>query len=668
MNFGGAAPASMPRMAPMPMHHMPMTSTTTTTTTMMGVAPRGPFASAAAPMMQQRRPDRTLELVQIASTLDPSSKTLNEYDEPRRLLNKYIELPKGDAVFLKLVECFVFCYRTRGPHEPAVMPNATFYFSRLQRCNSPLVNTIDKVVGYRCCGCRHTTLSPNEYLVGAAQLVSVQFVSPQALFKSLSELRKHVRECPYIERSVRDAVASSSNTVQLADYMTAWYYLLELFAQKKGFPQLPIQNNTGRNNGMSNNRNYPATYNNRPAVGRPLGSYQQHRPGQLKPPPPGSVRPSSKPTSPQLPTLEDEIFATLEHCRERALINNNFGLEESFKSRLVVTDLSKFPISTTSVPVSPLLEVLLQSVTAVQRWTKRDNNSQPLVFFECGCCKNMMDDAFCASTGAAADAADFLLNGQGWNHLAVECSKIRGSIRQKLLNMKARTTPDEWQKQARIVQDNFDTWKRLYFPNQGEQGNAKGARAVARRNKAWRPITWRFLVGTKAAALRTDNLGNQNDAVWQVNKNAFPHQTKDDDVLVGWNGSHKGNQRFMKLLYEFRPIFLDANASKKQREVVARILVQTIFKRGGQFLTVGTSGDIMPPTALPLPRAVWITYRALKFGATVILNPPQVKTGRGSCVEDLECAPQRDLFGTEVVRHNKQSSVQLLKKGIPPEL
>jgi hypothetical protein len=643
-------------------------------------------------------PNKTLELKQIAATMGPTSLSLYQPS----LIESFTKLPRDDAGLIGLVECFTFHYRQRQPHEPTVMPNASLYFTKLQQSSSLFAMSLEQVIGFRCCACRHTTQMPGAYRVGAAQLLACEFLGPESVCKSLLELRTHMSGCPDVPPEFKGAFSNSSSIctgngkTSLDQYIFEWIQALKISAHAKGFPPIkatptPIPPHTpskrtvpGRNGTLQNvgrSSVDPSVGVLRAALGSaPMQQQQLARHFALQQ---GALATAGKrgytatavqtlPAASQTITnLEEELFSDLQRSVEVALMESNFGLQ-SFKSRRLVTDLSELPTESSHGAVAPLLEVLLQSLCAVQRWTaageKRSNQDMPesssqirkaRVFIECIYC-NDSSHSFCVSTGTAREAADFIFEA-GYKHLCLDCQKAPSSLKQKLVKLKSSFGIEQCNMQTRIIEENFKQWIHL-FPDHEKIGKKTSQEAT--NVKFWRPLTWGFLQETRGAAVRTDKLACDDVSAVLLGRagKTLPYTMKDDDVLIGWNGALKGNIAFLYLLDSFRKAFVEA--SPVQQNVIASFAVSTVATRGGRFYAVNPTNYIMPPTVVPPKEAVDFALRTLKYGAMVLIKPPQdhTKAGRGSCVLDSEVVPQRDVFSNEIVR-NKRLKLQIGTEG-----
>ena len=413
---------------------------------------------------------------------------------------------------------------------------------------------------------------------------------------------------------------------------------------------------------------------------------------QQQQPPPLCLQTQNALTTQKIPTVvpvetEDEAFRELDDCITTALSSNNFGLE-MMKSRTLATDLTELPISEGSL-VSPLLELLLQSycmtlrakpsipepskkrsaeemevvdLTAeAQPLPEQKQSRGPKVYFECGYC-DCEKATFCITTGNAREAATFIAS-SGLQHLAEECKEVPYDVKQKLNKLKESKVTV--QKNHALVENHFASWKTEFdTQTQGKANTETGGPHV----RFWRPLSWSFIEQVGASAISDKDggvKGERSPLLPEDPSKKLPYAQRDVDVLVGWNGAHIGNRLFMDLLNEFKPAYLDEGMSERQQKVIAGSIVGMIWASGGRFYSVSSNYATVPPVPLSPEKATLITLDILKHGAYLLLQPTPdcTKTGRGSRVLDCEYAPQRDVFGTEIIRNKRYKLAEPLKDG-----
>ena len=179
----------------------------------------------------------------------------------------------------------------------------------------------------------------------------------------------------------------------------------------------------------------------------------------------------------------------------------------------------------------------------------------------------------------------------------------------------------------------------------------------------WRPLTWKFIKENGGSCIADASLSYKETSIFlaaKEDKKLTHDELRDDDVLFGWNGRHLGNLRFLQLLWHARPAFWSKGLSSSQQKIIAYEVMRAIDKRGGRFFSVNPN-PILPPKLEPKERAVTLIMQTLKRGNVVLYQPPPnpLKKGRASCVVECELAPQRSLYGKEIL-FNKR-----FKKSLP---
>lgn len=697
------------------------------------------FGATVAGANNGERTQKTLELKAVCSSMRPNdfggAANNGTMASQSHLFNR---LPSEQAALLTLIECFTFKYRNRLPHEMSVMPNATLYYTRLSRADSPLRSRMEEVVGFRCCACRHTSKTPDQYIVGSTQLICMNYLDAKSAIKMVLDLKAHIFKCPLVPKHVKDSLVASTmlspNHSSMEDYINAWHKSFLGFSKTRGYPKLGNKSDT--NNGQSSrqphfqngNRNFPTQMATETATNRsrimanmqnndslPNG-YQQNAnnnaalshaqvleealkvaafPAPVRyqqQQPPQCLQTQNAFLTQQFPTVvpvetEDQVFRELDDCITTALSSNNFGLE-MIKPRTLASDLTELPLSKGSV-ASPLMELLLQSYCMTLRAkpsepdsgtkrsaedmevvdltdaahlpSERKQSRGPKVYFECGYC-DCEKTMFCLTTGNAREAATFIVS-SGLKHLAGECKEVPYDVKQKLNKLK--DSKDTFQKNHELVEHHFASWKAEFDTQvQGKTSADTGGPHV----RFWRPLNWSFIEQVGASAISDENGGVKGENAPLLPEDPsrkLPYAQRDDDVLVGWNGAHIGNRRFMELLNEFQPMFFHEGISARQQGVIAGSVVALIGARGGRFFSVSSNYATVLPVPLTPARATLITLDILKHGAYVLLQPPPdcTKTGRGSRVLDCEYAPQRDVFGTEIIRNKRYKLAEPVKDG-----
>lgn len=219
--------------------------------------------------------------------------------------------------------------------------------------------------------------------------------------------------------------------------------------------------------------------------------------------------------------------------------------------------------------------------------------------------------------------------------------------------MRERIGGEQRYKQKRIIEQSFKSWESK-FP-----GNTREKKVWTRetdQTQMWRPLTWKFIEANGGACIADASLSHEEPCVfWEVGESKqLPFAVRNDDVLFGWNGKHLGNRRFLDLLSIARPAFSTESLSALQQKIIACEILNKIGKRGGRFYSVA-SNPILPPTLQPPEKAVSLILQTLKRGNVVLYQAPPdpSKRGRASCVLECEMAPQRSLFGKEVMLNKK---------------
>ena len=653
----------------------------------------------------------TLELKAVCSSLRPNDFGGDVTRAMARQSQLFHSLPREEAVLLTLIECFTFQYRNRLPHELSVMPNATLYFTRLSRSDSPLKNRMEYAVGFRCCACRHTSQTPDQYIVGSTQLICMDFLDSKAATKIINDLKSHILNCPLVSDHVKASLTSPTTSISpkhssMKDYLTVWHESLLEFAKLSGYPKITQKDNSIRVNNAATNRIMErlASQNGKNSNNLANGNRQEvqnngtlfqesvmqdalrvqqtylqpHRPSQ-------SLPTNRTPTTQQIPTVdplvevEDEVFQDLDLCISTALSNSNFGLEV-MKSRTLASDLTELPISKGAL-VSPLMELLLQSYCLTLRENpsalepgrqeiseamdvvdltntedeKEELDQQqprgPKVYFECGYC-DCQKTRFCLTTGDAREAAIFI-NSTGLQHLTEECEALPYDVRDKLSKLK--DSKSTCHNNHHLVEHHFASWKAEFGDSQAVHDTS--IKTGGHHVRFWRPLSWRFVEQVGASAISDQHSGMKGEKTTLLPADPskkLPYAQRDNDVLIGWDGAHIGNRQYMDLLNECLPAFQNEGLSDVQRKLIAGTAVRLIGARGGRFYSVSSNYATVPPVLIPPDKAALITLDILKYGASILLQPPpdNNKTGPGSRVLDFEFAPQRDVFGTEII-HNK---------------
>lgn len=613
----------------------------------------GPIAEAQAP--------KTLELKVVVRDMTPRSSANHAGHVLPAMNQKWVNLAKQDATLIQLIEVFTFQHRRRMPMEPEVMKNASLYYNRLKDKKSALGNRITDVTGFRCCGCRHTTMGANSgYIVGAAQLiVSSDHFHKTAVLKSLMSLKEHMLQCHFITPPIKQALGESPpifspRNTSLENYIESWIQSVVLFSQRFGYPKLqPSLTNNMQNRGPM-------------GTTQGLTAFQQAR-----------YHPAPYQQPAVVDDTENVVRWELEDCVNQALVGNNYGVA-SVKPRTIVPDLSDLPISAPQ-EVSPILEVLLQSLCAIQRWrttsaaitpTKRSNeemketkkmtDKQRLsnVFFECRYCNN---HSLCASTANAKDTAEFILE-SACKHLCEECPEVPEEVQEKLETMFLQITDAQRSKQTRVIEQNLNSWKALFPENTG--GGKKKSTKRVQQSKFWRPLTWKYLEENTGACIADASLADKGPCAYLVDSETkkLPFEPRRDDVIFGWNGKHVGNRRFLELMNDARlALFEQESPSVEQDRVIACELMRAIGRRGGRFFVL--SNPLTPAVMVPPEKTVHLILQSIKRGNSVLLQPfnDPNKRGRGSYVLECEVAPQRSLFGKGIVRNKR------FKKSAPVE-
>lgn len=624
-----------------------------------GLMQQNGHAPAGGPMAEVQAP-KTLELKVVTRDMTPRSSAHHAGHLLAALNQKWVNLAKQDATILQLVEVFTFQTRRRLPTEPEVMKNASLYYTRLKDKKSKLGNRITEVTGFRCCGCRHTTMGGTNtgYIVGAAQLiVSFDHFHKTAVNASLMSLKEHMLQCQFITPTIKQALRDSppvfqSRTTSLEDYIETWIQALVFFSQRYGYPKLqPSLTNNMQNQGPRG-----------PTQG--LSNYQQAR-----------YHPASYQPSVVVQATEDIVRWELEDCVNQALVGNNYGVA-SVKPRTIIPDLSDLPISAPH-EVSPMLELLLQSLCAIQRWrttpaagAKRSNqeisetttttDKQRLsnVFFECRYCNQ---HSLCASTANPKDTAEFILE-SACKHLCEECPEVPEEVQEKLETMFLQITDVQRSKQTRVIEQNLNSWKALFPENTG--GGKKKSTKKLQQSKFWRPLTWKYLEENTGACIADDTLAHKGPSVFLVDSETkkLPFEPRRDDVIFGWNGKHVGNRRFLDLMNDARLAYFEHESrSVEQERVIACELMRAIGRRGGRFFVL--SNPLLPAVMVPPEKTVLLILQTLKRGNGVLLQPMNDPNKRGHASYVLECevAPQRSMFGKGIVRNKR------FKKSTPVE-
>ena len=114
-----------------------------------------------------------------------------------------------------------------------------------------------------------------------------------------------------------------------------------------------------------------------------------------------------------------------------------------------------------------------------------------------------------------------------------------------------------------------------------------------------------------------------------------------------------GNRRYMHVIKEAQPVFCLKGLSQSQQKILACEVMQQVGKRRGRFFLVNAN-PVIPPTLLSAEMTVKLVLETLKRGSIVLLEKSKaLKRGRSQCVIECETAPQRTLFGTEILRNKR---------------
>jgi hypothetical protein len=356
---------------------------------------------------------------------------------------------------------------------------------------------------------------------------------------------------------------------------------------------------------------------------------------------------------------EGELHHELESSVSNAFSSHNYGLAKHIPA-VIASDLTRLPLSDCSE--SPFLELLLQCFCAIQQHYNSQNSddgdtsrqaAKGKIFLECRFCSKS-STRFCLTAATPESTASYI-NSSGRQHLLEKCDLVPPSIKRKLSLLKPETDGEKFRKDMIVTEQHAEQWI-LKFQSAHTLREDGKRRKHRKPFKFYRPLTWSF-IHKKGAALISDNTlaykGSQSVPISSGKK--VPDNTNDDDVLLGWDGEHIGNRRFLLLLSELRPSFSDSSVSVRQQNVISFTAVKKVIARGGRFLAVSANNLAAPPTILPAARATSIVFAALKQGSAVLLRPPTdtTRTGRGSRVLESEYAPLVGVFDEGNIEFNR---------------
>lgn len=764
---------------------------------------------------------QTMELVVCAWSMRPDNFAYGSHTSlsSRALFDLFQTLPADQAALLSLIECFCFHYRPRHPHQLPISPNASLYYTRLVQSGSPLTTRMAEVVGFRCCGCRHTTQSPGNYIQGSTQLICSEFLSPNSCTKILYSLKDHILGCPLVPNHVKMGIVSLRTqgiAPALEKYVIDWCKCFAELAHKSGYPKISSHSSSPACGTLNNNIRQQQA----PPDGNATTATTATTTSRTPPAPTAPVVLSQRIGDSE--ETEDSLYEELNEAVTGALTKNNFGLENS-DCRTLFDDLTELPMKESSI-VSPMLEMLLQSFCVVHRvesssWSgpllddsqqqsseamdiedrspgerdpepeksdlnqsasapatvqpsvedlsqpaseptpaqpsidnllqpvsepnltqpridsqlqptsnqtpaqpgiesllypasdpkpvqrgkpaqpgieslsypasdpkpaqlgvkdsmqpafgpkpvsqqKPEEQLKPGIYFECAYCE-CLSKPFCLSTGSASELASFFKT-RGLRHLCEDCEGVPNYFQEDLINMTALTNGVS-QADASVVKDNFDAWKSKLIGKPFQQCKNSFTKEQ-RLTSYWRPLTWRFLEKVGASAISDKNASTkEGDRCLLLPRDAkrkVPFAQHENDVLIGWNGAHVGNRRYMALLNECRTIFFEKGVSGMQKKIIACTILSQVEKRGGQFYSVNSNYETVPPTLIDREKACALTIKMLELGSFILLKPSSnAKTGRGSHVLDWEYAPQRDIFGTKVFFNKRFKMPEPFEKG-----
>jgi len=632
-----------------------------------GTLPSGNFVSDGSASVTAD--PRTLDLKLIASAMRPTNFQGNASNSQHTQLEIFSRLPNDAASLLSMIECFTFQYYPRGPNDLAVTPGAALYYARLCAAGSPLKERMDSVVAFRCCGCRHTTQSPDLYRPGSTQIICIDFLNPRTVKKAIDDLRIHILACQYIPENLKSNLSRSAvakHHSRLDEYLAVWNQALISNAVATGFPRCPFPPNSASVNGRkavnTTNKFSNSKSTNMDSAPRNTSLHQTDKQNLQY------LSAQQSPTNGIL-DAEVEIVGELESSISRGLALNNFGLQE-FKGRVVEEDLTELAIEGNRL-LSPLLELVFQSFSLVLRWQytktampgeKRGHGGMARspasfsshVFFQCRRC-NDQEQSFCASAAEAQEAASFLV-GPAFRHLCKECPKVPMALKDKLVTLKEMRDAKQDEEDRRVIQRSFSTWK-AHFHAYSSTWGGSCKKKKAYHTKFWQPLSWRFVKENGGAVITDHDLSYKGGFLpFQTSASKeLPHAVGEDDVLIGWVGEHVGNRRFLNIIADFRQLFLDPSTALTQQRIIALTAVRFVTERGGRFLQVSHEYPAAPLKELDIPLASSFTQRVMKCGYHLLLRPPAdtTKSGVGSCVLEVDCAPQRDVFSKEIIRNKR---------------